>query len=412
MTAHIITIGDELLIGQIINTNSAWMADQLTALGIEVEQIKTVSDKKEVIIEALKAAQSADLVLLTGGLGPTRDDVTKKALSAYFETPLVFHQVSYDRILEGFRRRNIPVTKLHKEQCYLPESCQILTNRKGTAPGMWFEKDKTVFVSMPGVPYEMKYLVEFEVLPKFITRMSNKVVGYRTLQTIGTGETVLAERIEKFEDSLPEHLKLAYLPSLGTVRLRLTGEGTNAVLLEQQLVKKAEEMAQLIPEFFLGFGDKKIEELIGNLLTEKELTMGTAESCTGGHIAHKITSIAGSSAYFKGSIVAYSNEIKHQVLTVNKETVEKYGAVSEQTVKEMVIGALKVLNIDVAISVSGIAGPGGGTEEKPVGTVWVAVGNKDRIVTECLRFGKDRNKNIQLTTTYGLNVLRKFLLAG
>ncbi len=412
MKAHLITIGDEILIGQIINTNASWMADQLTAFGVEVEEIKTVSDTKDQIIKALKLAEGADLVLLTGGLGPTRDDVTKKAIADYFDTTMEFHQESYDRILYYFKKLNIPVTKLHKEQCYLPANCEVLLNKKGTAPGMWFENKGTVIVSMPGVPYEMKYLMEHEVIPKFLEKKSDVFVSTRTVQTIGTGETVLAEALESFELSLPEKLSLAYLPSLGTVRLRLTGKSENQTEINDLLDLKTKEMVQLIPDFFLGYEKDTIGHVIGNLLGEKGWTMGTAESCTGGHIAHIITAVPGSSAYFKGSVVAYSNEIKMNLLHVEEQTLVDHGAVSEQTVAAMVAGALKTLNVDVAIAVSGVAGPGGGSEEKPVGMIWVAVGNKDRIVTHQLQFGKDRDKNIKLTTNYGLNVLRKFLLAG
>jgi len=412
MTAKIITIGDEILIGHTLDTNSSWMAKQLTEDGVEITEHRSISDDKTQIIDTLEHANSADIVLITGGLGPTRDDITKIAIIDFFNTTLEFDQISYDRIVEAFDKRDIPLTPLHKEQCFLPKSAELLPNKKGTAPGMLLEKNKTIYVFMPGVPYEMKYLMEFEVFPKIRKIHQQKIVAHRTIQTIGAGETAIARRIIDFEDNLPDHIGLAYLPSLGTVRLRLSSKGENPSTINSELDDKITELAALIPDLVFATGDETIEELVGKMLLERGLKLGTAESCTGGGIAQKVTSISGSSRYFEGSVVAYSNRIKNEQLSVKQTTLDQYGAVSEQTVREMVAGTIQHLGVDVAVAVSGIAGPTGGTPDKPVGTIWAAVGNKDKIITEKFRFGRDRSKNIHLTINYTLNVLRKFLLAG
>ena len=411
MTTNIITIGDEILIGQIIDTNSAWMAQQLNLQGVQVGTIITVSDEHEAITKAVdEALKTADLVLVTGGLGPTKDDITKKALADYFETGMYFHEPTHERIVKLFERWGRTPTESHKEQCYMPENATILFNKMGTAPGMWFESNGKVLVSMPGVPMEMKYLMEFEVLPKVNDRFPKMPILHRTILTVGDGESRIAKMIQSVEDNLPEGVKLAYLPGLGAVRLRLTAIGADEQVLQANLDAKVKEIEALIPHLIFGYDKQKLEEVVGQLLEERDLQLATAESCTGGYLAHQLTSVPGSSAYFKGSVVAYSNEIKEKCLNVQSETLQTHGAVSEETVIEMVEGALKLLETDVAVAISGIAGPGGGTPEKPVGTIWLAVGNKKNVKTQKLQLGKERLRNIQYTSTQALNMIRKFLL--
>jgi len=410
MNVNIVTIGDEILIGQIIDTNSAWMGQQLNLVGAKVSAIHSVSDSKEGIINALEnGLKQADVVLLTGGLGPTKDDITKKTIADYLGTTLVFHEPTWEVIEGMFRRWGRSTTPAHKAQCLMPANAQILPNKKGTAPGMWFEIDGKIVVSMPGVPYEMKYLMEFEVIPKLIEYFPGKPIAHRTILTVGEGESRLAARLEAIESSLPSFVKLAYLPNLGNVRLRLSAVAENGEDIESVLAEKAKAIEAEIPEFIYGYDTETLEEAVGKLLKKRGLTIATAESCTGGFLSHKITKVSGSSAYYKGSIVAYANEVKQQQLGVKATTLTQHGAVSEETVKEMVTGVLKALNTDIGISVSGIAGPGGGTPEKPVGTIWLAIGNKDHIETRKLQISKDRFLNIQYTAIQGLNMIRQFV---
>lgn len=410
MNVNIVTIGDEILIGQIIDTNSAWMGQQLNLVGAKVSAIHSVSDTKEGIINALETAlKQADVVLMTGGLGPTKDDITKKTIADYFGAGMVFHEPTWERIQGLFKRWGRSTTPAHKEQCFMPSNAKILFNKMGTAPGMWFEIDGKVVVSMPGVPYEMKYLMEFEVIPKLVENFPGKPIAHRTILTVGEGESRIAAKLEEIEDGLPDFVKLAYLPNLGNVRVRLSAIAENGEDIEAVLDQKAREIEAVIPELIYGYGTETLEETIGNLLKDKGLTLSTAESCTGGFLAHKITKIPGCSAYYKGSIVAYAYEAKRNLLAVKQETLEKFGAVSEETVKEMVVGVLKTLNTDIGISISGIAGPGGGTPDKPVGTVWLAIGNKNHIETLKLQIGKDRLRNIEYTVVRGLNMIRQFV---
>ena len=409
MQAQIITIGDEILIGQILDTNSAWIAKQLNISGIQVAEMRSVSDTREAIIEALETGQSADLVLLTGGLGPTKDDITKKVLAEFLGVELTFHEPTYNRIAAYFEKRSFTLTPAHREQCYMPANAEILRNDMGTAPGMWMQKNNTIYVSMPGVPYEMKHLVSERVLPRLLGNAQLRPIVHRTILTAGTGESVIAQRIEDFENNLPDFVKLAYLPNLGIVRLRLTATGDDEAALNQILEEKKAEIHTLIPEFVFGEETETLEEVLGRKLKEKGAMLGTAESCTGGYIAHKITSIPGSSAYFGGSVVAYSNQLKTNLLNVDAETLQAHGAVSEETVREMVAGALETLGVDYAVAVSGIAGPEGGTPDKPVGTIWTAVGNRQEIITKKLTLTKYRMRNIQLTSNLTLNMLRKFV---
>lgn len=411
MTAHIITIGDEILIGQIVDTNSAWMGQQLNMQGIQVGKIVTVSDTYKDITEAVDSAfAEADIILLTGGLGPTKDDITKKALADYFGVDMRFSESTYNRIQRLFQKFGKSITNAHHEQSYMPANADLLMNKMGTAPGMWFEHQGKVLVSMPGVPYEMKYLMEAEVLPKLKNKFPGRPISHRTILTVGEGESRIADRINGFLETLPSSIKMAYLPGTGQVRLRMTGIGNNEHELNTLLDQKVEELKPLISEFIYGFEKEKLEEVIGRILIEKGKTLSTAESCTGGFLAHKITSIPGSSAYFIGSVIAYSNEVKMNQLKVKSSTLKKHGAVSEETVKEMVQGALDLLKTDIAIAISGIAGPDGGTPEKPVGTIWIAIGDIHNTKTYQLNLWKDRMKNIEYTTTVALNVIRKFLL--
>lgn len=411
MKVNLLTIGDEILIGQIVDTNSAWMAKQLNLIGAEVNHIYTIGDRETDILAAINQSfQQSDVILMTGGLGPTKDDITKKTIAQYFQVPLEFDQGTYNRILKLFERWGRSTTEAHRLQCYMPANATLLFNKMGTAPGMWFEHDGKVLVSMPGVPYEMKYLMENAVIPKLQLQFPGSPIAHRTILTVGEGESRIAARIHDFEEALPSNIKLAYLPGLGRVRLRLTGRGGKQENLEQTLDQETQKLKAIIPELVFGEGQLQLEEAIGQLLLERKLTIATAESCTGGYIAHLLTSIAGSSRYFRGSIIAYDNAVKLKQLKVNPQTLEEQGAVSEATVKEMVAGALQSLETDIAIAISGIAGPGGGTPEKPVGTVWIAVGDGKHTETYRLSAGKDRIKNIQYAAIYALDQIRKFLL--
>jgi nicotinamide-nucleotide amidase len=410
MQAEIITIGDELLIGQVIDSNSAWIAEQLNMTGIRVVQISSISDNRDQITKTLgEALQRADIVLTTGGLGPTKDDITKAALCDFFETRLVFHQESFDNIERIFVARGYPMTALNRAQAEVPECCTPMVNRYGTAPGMLFEKEGRLVISMPGVPFEMKSLMQEQVIPR-IRGLSHSSILHRTLLTHGVGESFLAARIEDFEDALPVHIKLAYLPQPGMVRLRLTASGPDFAELKQELEKQADELYRLIPEYIFGENDDTLEEITGKLLREKNFTLATAESCTGGYIAHLLTSVPGSSEYFKGSVVAYANEIKENILGVSALTIQKYGAVSQETVFEMAAGIIRHFNTNCAIAVSGIAGPDGGTPEKPVGTTWISVLSPMGAETRMFTFGEHRGRNIRRAALAGLDMLRKQLM--
>lgn len=411
MNAQIITIGDEILIGQIIDTNSAWMGQQLNYQGIQIAKINSISDTHDEITKAVATAfQETDIILVTGGLGPTKDDITKKALADYFGVEMYFHEATYNRIQRMFKKRGRSLTEAHREQCYMPTNAEILTNKMGSAPGMWFEKEGKVLVSMPGVPFEMKYLMEHEVLPKIKQQFPGKPLAHRTILTVGQGESRIAKMLDNFEDNLPDNIKLAFLPNLGQVRLRLSATGDDQNTIEALLDDKVKEVQKILSSFIFGYEKEQLEEVVGNMLREREKTLTTAESCTGGYLAHRITAIPGSSNYFLGSIIAYSNQIKTNQLNVSSETLDNHGAVSEQTVIEMVKGTLNLLKSDLSIAISGIAGPGGGTPEKPVGTIWLAVGDKNDIKTVKLQLGKNRLKNIEYTAVTGLNMIRKFLL--
>jgi nicotinamide-nucleotide amidase len=411
MTAYLLTIGDEILIGQITDTNSAWMAQQLNLQGIRIVGRTSVGDIHEEIIEGVKYALSkADLVLLTGGLGATKDDITKKALAEYFKVPLIFHDETFKRMTYFFTKINREVSEMNKNSCVMPEGALILKNDRGLAPGMWFKEGSKVVVSMPGVPYEMQHLMTERVLPRLRDAFPMSPIVHRTLLTAGEGETMLAEKLGDFEDKLPENVKLAYLPSLGTVRLRLTARGDDEAFLNTQLDALKVDLEKIVGYAVAGYDDDTMPVAIGRMLTKRGLTLGIAESCTGGYLSHLMTTVSGSSSYFEGSVIVYSYDLKVKLLNVSKTMLDTEGAVSERCVREMVTGTLDALNVDVAIAISGIAGPLGGTPEKPVGTVWVAVGNREKTITYKISLDRGRLKNIEYAANTALNLLRKFLL--
>lgn len=410
MKISILTVGDEILIGQIVDTNSAWMGQQLNLIGARVVTIISVGDTMEAIHTGLREAlEQGDVVLMSGGLGPTKDDITKKALAEYMGVDMVFHQPTFERIQKMFEVWGRPMNEAHRLQCFMPANAEILPNKMGTAPGMWMEFEGKAIASMPGVPFEMQYLMENEVLPKLKQHFPGQPIAHRTVLTVGEGESHIAERLEDFEDELPEGFKLAYLPQIGQVRLRVTGTGLDDAALHQILDEKAAILKERFADIIYGYDTETLESAIGKMLRERGLKLATAESCTGGYLAHRITSVAGSSDYFVGSVIAYANEVKMQVLGVKAATLDIHGAVSEQTVIEMAEGAVKVLPADVAIAISGIAGPGGGSDTKPVGLAWIAVSNGQVTKTFSIRAGKDREKNIQYFTVHALNQLRQFL---
>lgn len=414
INASIITIGDELLIGQTIDTNSAFIAQELNKIGVWVHHRSAVGDVWDDIWRALDDEKElSDIIIITGGLGPTADDITKPLLCKYFGGKLVVDEKVLNHVkylFEKVFRRPGPMLERNLKQAEVPDVCTVLFNRRGTAPGMLFKKEGKIFISLPGVPHEMKGLMRDEVIPKLLSAFDMPSIIHKTAFTAGMGESMIAERLVNFEASIPPHIKLAYLPNYGMVRLRLTSTGDNKTELEKELDPLFEQLKELVKDILVSDEDEGLEVVIGKILKQKNKTMATAESCTGGYIAHIITSIPGSSDYFKGSVVCYANEVKESMLGVSSETLKTSGAVSQETVTEMVKGAINILNVDYAVAVSGIMGPDGGTPEKPVGLVWVAVGNKEKTETTKLQFRFDRQRNIEMTTQNALNVLRKFIL--
>jgi len=409
--AEIITIGDEILFGQIVDTNTQWIGTQLTDIGIRPVRKTSVGDQRQDILDAFKqASERVNVVIVTGGLGPTRDDITKHTFCEYFGTELEINQEALALVTEFFAKRGRTMTELNIQQAALPKNCTYIPNLWGTAPGMWFEKDGVIYVSLPGVPFEMKNLMEFEILPRLKARFSTHIIQHKQIRTIGIGESFLAEKIAAWEDALPEHIKLAYLPHFGQVKLRLTGTGTDQAVLDSELNAQVALVLPLIEEYVFGFDSDELETIIGTLLMQNNATVGTAESCTGGYVANQITSVSGSSRYYEGSVVSYSNAVKMSVLGVSPATLEAFGAVSEQTAREMAEGARRVLNTTFAISTTGIAGPDGGTPEKPVGTVWIACATPEETFTQLLTLRNNRKINIELTCSYALNLLRKTIL--
>ena len=427
--ASIITIGDELLIGQVIDTNSSWMAQELNKAGIRVVRRVAVGDVWEEIWSALDEEQKyADIILITGGLGPTADDITKPLLCKYFGGKMIVNEEARQNVLDIFIKLNRPIIERNLLQAEVPDACTVLQNKRGTAPGMWFTKPHQtspegeaykdsanskavkIFVSLPGVPNEMKGLMTDDVIPMLQKQFKFPAIIHKTLLTAGVGESFLADLIKDFEEALPAHIKLAYLPNYGMVRLRLTSTGFNKEATEKEVQQLFETLQSLVKEYMVTNEDEALEKVVGKLLIAKGKTVCTAESCTGGYIAHLLTSIVGSSKFYDGSVVTYSYKAKEDLLQVDKEILESKGAVSEEIVLQMAKGALKNIQSDYVIAVSGIMGPDGGMPDKPVGTVWVAIGNKEKIQAQKLYFRFDRTRNIQLTAASALNLLRKFIL--
>ena len=413
MKAAIVTIGDEILIGQIVDTNSGYMAKALDKIGVEIAEMISISDDKKHILDTFAALQNkVDLVLITGGLGPTKDDITKKTFCDYFQDELVINQevlAHVTQIIEGFYKR--PVSQMNRDQALVPSKCIVLKNANGTAPGMWMKKENTVYISLPGVPYEMKDIVDNVIIPKIIKEYKRPFIIHQTVLTYGQGESMIAERIEEWENNLPEFIKLAYLPSPGRVRLRLSARGTIEELLKSVLAEQIKLLTAIIGDIIVGFDDSDtIEVVLGRILTDRGKTLATAESCTGGKIAQRITANAGASAYFKGSIVCYSEAVKTDVLKVSKETVAKYSVVSEEVAKEMAVNVQKLLNVDYAIAVTGNAGPAKDATNEEVGTVFIALATRENIFVEKFNFGQPREKVIDRAVNKSFELLQKEIL--
>ena len=409
--AEVITIGDEILYGQTLDTNTQWMGQRLNGIGVKIIRKVALGDQREEIVKGLEeASQRADIILLTGGLGPTKDDITKKTLADYFDTPLVMSEEILQHITDLFTKRNLSMNALNEAQALVPRDCTVIPNSQGTAPGMWFEHAGKVYVSMPGVPYEMETMMSESVIPKLREVFSLPVIYHQMIQTVGIGESWLAEQIEEWEDQLPSHIRLAYLPSFGRVKLRLTAVGEERTQLEEDVAAQVRQLEPIIQKYIYGYGDKTLEEAIGELLFEEGKTLAVAESCTGGYLAHTITSIPGSSGYFQGGVVAYSNALKINLLGVPEETLVHHGAVSEETIRAMAEGVRERLNTDFGVATSGIAGPGGGTPDKPVGTVWIAVAGPAETVAKKILLSNNRLVNIRRSTVVALNMLRKLIL--
>ena len=411
MNAVIITIGDEILIGQIVDTNSAWIAEKLNLLGIKVDEIVSVSDSPEHIKDSLKRFEGdKELIIITGGLGPTKDDLTKKTIADYFDSELQMNYEVLAHIENLFILRGMRVSEVNRMQAMLPVKSRILMNPSGTAAGMWFERGGSIFISLPGVPYELMDIYNQSLLPELQKIISGPVIVHRTLMTQGIPESKLSDKIKYWEEALPQNIKLAYLPRPGIVRLRLTVIGQSKNELKAILEEEINKLLRIIPEDVYSLEDVPLENVIGDILTERTFSLATAESCTGGYIAKLVTSVPGSSRYFKGGVVAYDNSVKIGILNVKKETIELYGAVSKRVVEEMAIGIRSKLGVDYSIATSGIAGPDGGTVEKPVGTIWIAVSSVEKTISQRFLFGEHRGRNIEKASFTALNMLRKMIL--
>jgi nicotinamide-nucleotide amidase len=405
--AELLTIGDEILYGQIVDTNAQWMSVELTKAGIQVIRKTSVGDREDEILTAFAEAEKrADIILITGGLGPTSDDLTKPCLAKYFDCALKLHSEALAEVTEFFKSRGRELTDVNRKQAELPECCEKITNVMGTAPGMWFERSGRVFVSMPGVPHEMKRMMTDLIIPRLRQTFNPPTILHKMIRTVGIGESFLAEKIAGWEKSLPPHIRLAYLPSLGEVKLRLTATGSDRDMLVKETEALSEKLKPLAGEYIFGYDEDPLEVVVGNTLREKKLTLSVAESCTGGYLSHLITSIPGSSDYFLGGIIPYAYEIKMRQLGVKPETLEQFGAVSEPTIREMANLVRAKFNTDIGVATSGIAGPGGATPEKPVGTVWIAYSDKYQTITRRLQLSKDRTVNIRMASIAVLNLIR------
>jgi len=411
-SVEIITIGDEILIGQTVDTNSAWMGNELNLMGIRINRITSVSDNKDEISSSLNEALSrSEVVLMTGGLGPTSDDITKDTLAGFFGGKLVMDNEVLENVAERLRRRNLQMNENNRRQAMVPDNCKVLKNLTGTAPGMLFEKSGKIVISMPGVPHEMKHIMIEHVLPLLKGRLPEEAIVHKNIMTYGIAEAMLAERLETFENELPEEIRLAYLPAYGVIKLRLTAAGNDVKKIRESVNEQVAKLYRIIPDVIYGEDEVMLEEVIGKLLNDNNLTVATAESCTGGKIASLITSVPGSSGWFRGSVVAYDNSIKTGVLGVSKETLRLYGAVSAETAGEMARGARRLMGTDYAVAVTGIAGPTGGTADKPVGTVWIAIDSERGLLTEKQVFADNRQINISRSSYGALNLLRKQIVS-
>ena len=413
MKAAIVTIGDEILIGQIVDTNSSYIAKALDKIGIATHEMLSISDDKQHILDTFHSLQNkVEVVIVTGGLGPTKDDITKKTFCDYFEDNLIENDavlIHVKSIIEGIYKR--PITQINREQALVPTKAKVLFNQAGTAPGMWMEKENTVFISLPGVPYEMKYLIDNEVIPNLVQKFERPYIVHQTIMTYGRGESMIAEQIEEWEDSLPEFIKLAYLPSPGKVRLRLTARGTNEELLKNEIKHQVEKLDLLIHDIIVGYNeDEPIEVVLGRLLTEKKLTISTAESCTGGKIAATLSAVPGASNYFKGSVVSYATQVKIDVLDIDENLIAKHGVVSAEVAKEMAKSVQKVMNSDCAIATTGNAGPTKGDEDAELGTVFIGIAMYNEVFVEEFNFGQPREKVIDRAVSKGLELIYKEIL--
>jgi len=410
MNAEIITIGDEILIGQIVDTNSAWIAKELNKIGISINRINSISDSSQEIVTSLESSlERSNLVIITGGLGPTNDDITKKTLSDHFGMSLVQDDKLFVKIQARLKSYGIPMNKFNVEQALVPDKCRLFDNNYGSAPCMWFSKDDKIIVSLPGVPSEMKGIMRDELIPEFKKVFSCTEIVHKTIMVQGIGESILAEILEDFESSLEHNIKLAYLPSPGILRLRLSAKGDCKADLLAQMATKISSLKLIIPNNILAYDDEAIEITLAKLLVEKNLSVGTAESCTGGNIASLLSCHAGSSKFFKGSIVSYCNQVKNSILKVETADLETYGAVSMPVVEQMAKGAIETLNVDYAVATSGVAGPDGGTKDKPVGTVWIAVASRNSVYSKQYNFSNERDRNIRMASVKAINMLIEFI---
>ncbi len=409
--AEIITIGDEILYGQILDTNTQWISLELDKIGIKTVRKSSVGDQRDEIVQILTEAQKrADIVFITGGLGPTKDDLTKKILADFFDCPLNYHPDALTDVTDFFAKRGRELSDINRDQALLPTKCTFIPNKQGTAPAMWFNERDTIWVSMPGVPFEMKAIMETEVLPRIVTHFKLPVIVHQIRKVVGIGESYLSDLIQEWELQLPTHLKLAYLPSLGIVKLRLTGFGKDKVELHADIEAEFEKVMPLIKSYVFGREKDELAAVVGQILVLQHASLSVAESCTGGYLAHQFTQHAGSSAFFQGGIISYANEVKVQQLGVSQEILDHDGAVSENCVKSMATGARKQLGTTYALATSGIAGPDGGSEDKPVGTIWIALAHPEGIITRKLTQGGTRIQNIHLSSLTAINLLRRYLL--